>query len=306
MLSSFEIFSYKLPSRIGKRRGLLIRISDHHGRFGVGEIAPLPGLSFESLDEATEQTKKLREKFLHGEMSPLSLLPSVHFGLASALRHLSSAPRDLSFTPIQLLSDKEEPVLKEIKCKIGHLTVDEAIQKCRLLLEKGMRLRLDVNGEWELEEAVRFCSHFSPQDFLYIEDPVKRLADFETFHEKTGFSFAVDQPLLLQPLEKIVSLKGLSHLIIKPMALGGFERLQDIQKKAQLIPLVFSNTYETTVGLLHTLELAEALSPGQPIGIDPVVETPFFASSLDLRSGFVKASLFEKMPILFTRLTKVA
>ena len=309
MLSSFEIFSYKLPSRIGKRRGLFIRLTQGDGRFGVGEIAPLPGVNFETLEEALVQTKKLREKFLQKEMSPLQLLPSVHFGLASALRQLSIPSRDLSFKPIQLLhnekGEEQTPHLNEIKCKIGHLTIEEAVKRSALLLEQGMHLRLDINGRWDLEKSVAFCTHFSPKDFVYIEDPVASLSEFEPFYERSGFSFAVDSLLRFHPLETVLSLKGLSHLIIKPMVFGGFERLQEIQKKAKQIPLVFSNTYETTVGLLHTIELANSLSPKEPIGIDPVVETPFFASSVDLRGGFVPSSLFEKTPILFSRLTKV-
>ncbi|MBS0584975.1 MAG: o-succinylbenzoate synthase [Verrucomicrobia bacterium] len=305
MLSSFDIFSYKLPSRIGKRKGLLLRITDSNGRMGVGEVAPLAGINLESLSEAEEELKEVKKKFLEGDLTPMSLLPSVHFGLSSALSQLAMEEKDFSFQTIELLEEGKEPTLSEVKVKIGELSVEEAVKRCASLLEKGHKLRLDANGKWELREALSFCKHFKPSDFRYIEDPVHRLTHFQPFYEESGFSFAVDRPLLSQPLENILSLKGLSHLIIKPMALGGYDRLQMIKEKAGSIPLVFSNSYETPIGLLHTLALADRLSPKEAVGIDPVVEAPFFKKLVDIRSGFVPSSIFLKMPILFSRLTKL-
>ena len=47
-LSLFEVYRYTLPSR----NGIFVRLRNEIGQEGVGEVAPLPGRSKETLEEA--------------------------------------------------------------------------------------------------------------------------------------------------------------------------------------------------------------------------------------------------------------
>ena len=58
-----EVFRYDLPlarplpprcATVDVRSGLIVKISDGPDRVGCGDIAPLPGFSTESLDEAVD------------------------------------------------------------------------------------------------------------------------------------------------------------------------------------------------------------------------------------------------------------
>lgn len=77
----FKIYLYRLPlavklslknNEITTREGLVLNLTDEHNHSGWGEIAPLPGFSHESLDDALGQIKNLRHA-LNGTMLPDNL-----------------------------------------------------------------------------------------------------------------------------------------------------------------------------------------------------------------------------------------
>lgn len=269
LLAEMKIYTYSLPMVIGGvRKGIIIELFDKRGRRGVGEVAPLPGWSHESYEDTLHFIKQLKSKIAKGDFSPITFPSSVMFGMESALKHLTSPlDRDLTFTYTNLLYDNED-VQGEVKLKLGQYKVEKAIELVEKFLEKKITLRIDLNRKWDLQDTVNFCSHFSPDDFLYIEEPVKHFTTLATFYEKTGFRYALDETLLHHPLERILKLPGLSHLILKPTLHGGFAQCQNIVKQAKEIECVFTSAFETSVGLSHIVRLAQELSPQQPIGID--------------------------------------
>jgi len=69
IITGFEIYKYRLPLNIPIplasklllfREGLIIQIFNEKGVFGLGDIAPLPGLSRETLAQAQKQILTLK------------------------------------------------------------------------------------------------------------------------------------------------------------------------------------------------------------------------------------------------------
>lgn len=304
-LREMKLYTYAIPMVSGDiRRGIVLEIFDEEGRRGVGEIAPLPGWSHESFEKTVDFTKQLRDKIAKGDFSPITFPPSVMFGMESALKHLMEPlDRDLTFTTTSLIS-KEEDVTGEVKLKLGHYKLEDAIVLVEKLLERKITLRIDLNRQWEFNDIVAFCNHFTPEDFLYIEEPVKHFTALAAFYEKTGYRYALDETLLHHPLERVLKLPGLSHLILKPTLQGGFTQCQKILQQAKECECVFSSAYETTIGLSHIVRIAHELSPHQSIGIDTDKLLTTHPLKCPLK-GRLEKSIYNTMPLHFDHLNEI-
>ncbi|MGE0198763.1 MAG: hypothetical protein AB7N99_04750 [Simkaniaceae bacterium] len=135
------LYRYSRPFKKGVREGFLLYLQDKE-RESWGEIAPLPGFSRESIEEALED-------FLSGTCR----LPSVQFGYYSALLDLSD-PVQLTAIPIKM------------KTKVGHLSPHEAVK----MIQPVSSMRIDVNRKWNLQEALAFAKCFP--DVEYFEEPL--------------------------------------------------------------------------------------------------------------------------------------
>ncbi len=310
-LAAFDIFSYEVPLDIGmKRKGFIIRLGDTTGREGFGEIAPLPGLSHESLEETFAFLKSLREKILQKDLSPTFFPPSVMFGMESAVSQLyRPLNEDLSFETTRFFYDprEEAPVSGNVKIKLGSCTVGEGIEIAKRFIEKGAHLRIDLNRKWSLNQTKEFCGHFSPSDILYIEEPVHYFMELEAFYEETGFPYAIDEHLLFHPLERILKLKGLSHLIVKPSIHGGLEQCKAIQIAASGIECVFGTSFETDIGLAHIVRISSLINPGKIVSVDTYKshEYSVLKKPIPFRKGLIKKELFNQMPLDYSKLTKL-
>lgn len=233
--------------RINQRDGLILEYND-----GWGEIAPLPGFSRETFDEAKQEILSI----LPTLSSAKPKLPSVQFGL-------SCAKTLFSLTPLKVpLCAFQKPIenCTTLKLKIGHLNVAEAIGLVNHYKFK-YRLRLDCNRKWHLTEALHFASHFTSHDFDYIEEPVANFSELILFSKTTGFSVAVDESSTNGQLSEIPTLKA---VIVKPMILGSIPNFS--------YPTILSSTYETSLGHLLIARLA---SPNTaPVGLGTFLTCP--------------------------------
>ena len=109
MIEKISLYKYSLPLRfplklknstLEKRDGLLLKIRVYN-REAWGEIAPLPGFSKETLDEAVKSVKSLASQ-LNGKAIPPDILarsellpPSVQFGFQTALLNATAQAKQL-------------------------------------------------------------------------------------------------------------------------------------------------------------------------------------------------------------------
>lgn len=241
-----ELYRYKL----GKREGLIVRWDD-----GFGEIAPLPGFSKETLEEAEIEAKS----WILENRPPA--LPSVRFGIASAQRPLQSVK-----LPLCALGSKKG--FPTVKLKLGHLSIPDAVHLVKEHL--GQTLRLDCNKAWSLEQALEFASHFKPADFDYMEEPVH--SQLIEFSKKTKFPIALDESIHTD-WSQIPTLKT---IVVKPTIVGF------IPKIPLKYNLVLSSSYESGLGLIHIANLAKGKLP---IGLDTVFNDDLLMSPIQCFSG---------------------
>jgi o-succinylbenzoate synthase len=273
-LRSFDwkIYSFQLSLITGgARHGLALRLVDDHGVESWGEIAPFPGRSRETLDQAFSQ---LLDIFNSGDVRIDPLFPSVQCGLENALSLFSepiTAPlyAFLHGTPEEVLQRAETAYAQgytTAKVKVSSLPFDVAMALLNALKDR-FRLRVDCNSAFSFDDAVSLFSHFDRNTFDYIEDPtfeVDRLADFR-------YPFALDEAglsSLTLPLDAYTHLYG---FILKPTLLGGKKGCAPLIACAQKnhLKVVFSPTFESGIGLLQILSVAKHFHLlSDPLGLD--------------------------------------
>lgn len=222
------LYRYARPFQEGMREGVLIRLESANGQVGWGEVSPLPGFSQETLEEAIEDLLEGKE----------SELPSVQWGQAAALLDLL-APLEVESIPVRTLHEE--------KIKVGHLTLEDALEKV-----EGAQ-GVDMNRQWTLEDALALaekCPHIE-----YFEEPLQEGEDHASFPHPV----ALDESLR----EEEWGYPNVKAHVIKP-TLHGYP----LPKKVKGVDFILSSSYESEIGIYQIAKLAVRLNlPLIPMGL---------------------------------------
>lgn len=308
-LDRVEIYSYReairqpielAMGRLDHREGFYIRLLDREGREGYGEVAPLPGYSFETMEQCQTQLLDLAE----GRVSRIPSLPadldtvdpkvrwypSVHFGWECAARDLLglwpakaaiplngvvSGTRDRCVREVKHLQQRG---INSIKLKVGresNSVEEEKILAVADCLPEGS-LRIDANRQWELAGCVTLASRLQSITFDYWEEPLAQPEQLPLFSEQTGIPFAYDETIARRDEKNFAAVPGLKALVTKPTMLGGPTRLQRWLQTARRLglSLVLSSTFESPLAHYHLAAwgelVADEFNPQTPAGLGTI------------------------------------
>jgi len=285
-ITSFDIYQYTLALKKPlyvrgtkvdtSRQGFLIHLKSESSE-GIGESAPLPGLSTETLKDVEKELQSLRKALVHQSlpehleklngqfaswMGETKLSPSVQFGIETAVLNLMANSRHIplyrllthSFhehirvqgllhgSKTEILNQAKELVTEgfhELKLKVGE-NLKEDIEKVKalsVLIQKTALLHLDANQAWTLNDAIHFSNEVGLVTIDYIEEPFKNIQDIPEFFMKTTIPVALDESLLKTTIEDIRPLDGVETLNLKPTPLGGIEKAHQIMEKANRLAI---------------------------------------------------------------------
>jgi o-succinylbenzoate synthase len=231
------------PYTRGDRKGIHIETET-----GWGEVAPLPGFSKETYEEALQQLQNLS--------STKTLLPSVSFALDAAAHPVENHP-------VQIAHFGSDGKFHNcIKLKLAHLSLEEAITLVKETTPLCNELRVDMNRAWPLEKADAFCKAFPLGTFAFIEEPTSELPSLKTDHP-----IALDEHLREWPVEEIIKYPV---VVIKPTMMGGYKELKPLINtlNAANVTPILSSSYETDIGLGGIIGLHKRLElEDNPLGI---------------------------------------
>lgn len=286
-IASFSFYTYQIPYELEQiRSGLVVHLSAENGKIGWGEIAPLPNWSKETLSEAIVELKNIEKKCLKIEwtagnisekLGELSLHPSIHFGLESALFFIFNPIPPCRIPAAALLKGTLKQILEQAslrysegystaKLKVSNLSFEEA-ENAILNLKERFRLRIDVNRAWKAKDSIAFFSKFPINTFDYIEEPFFDLKYLNDFSHPIAIDESYPSYLSIKELEQISNLKA---LIYKPTIQGGLSVIRPLLKWCQkrTISLILSSSFESDLGLYQIATLAARLSLSSlPLGI---------------------------------------
>lgn len=287
-----QLWRYQIPMdagvvlrdrRLKTRDGLLVRLEEN-GAQGWGEIAPLPGFSAESLEDATDAALAWLNAWRQGDDTALPALPSAAFGLSCAQAELTGAlPDAADYRAAPLCTgDPDElfallsamPGEKVAKIKVGLYEAVRDGMVVNLLLEAipDLSLRLDANRGWTPLKAEQFAKYVNPDHrsrIAFLEEPCKTRDQSREFAAQTGIAIAWDESL--READFVMQAEpGVRAVVIKPTLTGSLARVREqvAAAHAQGLTAVISSSIESSFGLTQLARIAAWLTPDTIPGLD--------------------------------------
>lgn len=321
---------FKKPS--GTSRGVLherktwylvIYQKDNPQVRGVGECAPLKGLSVDDRSDFETVLKKLCGdiyNYPHWMSTGLRKFPSIKFGLETALLdfcnggkrilHASDFTRGKDFirtNGLIWMSDFEgmKKQVKEkiadnfrcIKLKIGAIDFKKELALLQLIRErhtaKKIEIRVDANGAFSPKEALNKLEQLSQFDIHSIEQPIRhgQRKAMRELCKQTPVPIALDEELIgiktKGEKNKLLDTIQPQYIILKPTLVGGFTESLEWIKAAneRNIGWWITSALESNIGLNAISQWTYTLGNKMPQGLGTgKLFTNNFESPLYLKS----------------------
>jgi O-succinylbenzoate synthase len=133
-------------------------------------------------------------------------------------------------------------------------------------LGPGGRVRVDANGAWDVDDAVRALTELELaarrggiDGLEYVEQPCATVHDLAALRRRVDTPIAADESVRLPgDATAVVEAEAADIIVLKVAPLGGVRACLEIAERAGL-PVVVSSALESSVGLAAGIALARAL-----------------------------------------------
>ena len=147
-----------------------------------------------------------------------------------------------------------------VKVKVGDPDGEARVRAVREAVGPGIRIRVDANGAWSVDEAAAALTRLAVWEIELVEDPVAGLRDLAALRRRCPVPVAAE--MAIRCLEDVVEMRRLDAadvLVVKPQRIGGIAATLHAAELAAGVPVVVSSALETSVGLAACLAVAAAL-----------------------------------------------
>ena len=188
---------------------------------------------------------------------------------------------------------KNFPGVKVIKIKVDSFESDADLVEAALDYIPDAKIRLDVNGGWDLKNALLnlhdFHLRFGPV-FEYIEQPVSDVSDLKKLKEEVPMKIAIDESIRKNLDSDMTQLKECADFaILKWQPVGGKASAKELAEKIGL-PVVISSALESGIGLSHGLALASESKVNLACGLGTanLLEEDIVKEPLQIENGEIE------------------
>ncbi|HEY3495706.1 MAG TPA: enolase C-terminal domain-like protein [Polyangiaceae bacterium] len=281
-----------------ERRGLLLVVEDGDGHFGLGEAAPLPGYSKDTLEDARAALLALPANATRLEPQAA---PAAHAALEAAYLDLrartlgrpawtlqaplAESPEPTEGTPAALALSQWLPGDPERARDAARRSFERNVRWFKVKLEPGsdaglvtlralreeygarVTLSADANGSLSVQELEHLLPELRRLSLAWIEEPAR-----EPLTGPIGVPLALDESLQAgTPDFARAKALGVAALMLKPTALGGLLVVYRLAQAAARngIGAVASHTLEGPVGFMTAATLALSLGARFAHGLGP-------------------------------------
>lgn len=144
------------------------------------------------------------------------------------------------------------------KVKAGDGGDEGRVEAVRDALGPDGRIRIDVNGAWDVDAAARNIARLARYDLEYVEQPVANVEDMARLRRMVNVPVAADESIRNGDHRRVAELEAADVAILKVHPLGGVRRALRIADELAL-PAVVSSALETSIGIAAGVALAAAL-----------------------------------------------
>ncbi len=284
-----------------ERVAVIVELRDEAGHVALGEAAPLPGMSRDSVADVEVAVAALRVPFDVGKVAGAmaiaeSASPAASFAIATALLGLIAQREGISVGDLIAVSatvalaavvdDVDEAhaaVARGIRClkvKLGGGDGDLA-RVTAIAALPGVRLRLDANRAWPLDEAAERLAAFAGLPIDFIEEPCRDA--YRLLDRRLALPIALDESLgelTENQLAAALRSPGLAALVLKPTLLGLAHTLALAGRaRAAGVAVVVTHALEGPVGTAMCAEVARAIGTAAA-GVAPHAALAGFAAAV--------------------------
>jgi len=342
MKASYKKYTLKFKRPSGTSRGVLteketwfLKISDGDN-FGIGECGILRSLSYDDRPDYEDKLRwvcnniNLGEKMLWEELREF---PSIQFGVEMAFKSLQENDPFLLFPSAFTSGEKGIPIngliwmgdkqfMKEqisekikqgfscIKLKIGAIDFKTELDLLKSIRsnfsEKEIELRVDANGAFSPEEALRKLELLSKYQLHSIEQPIKQgqVEEIAKLCKKTPLPIGLDEELIgvtdvTEKQELIQTIKP-QYAIFKPSLIGGIRGTVEWKEvcAAAKVDWWITSALESNIGLNAIAQWTYTLNSSLPQGLGTgSLYTNNIESPLEIENGHIQYNPAKKWEI---------
>lgn len=267
-----KIFKYQLPfikpfriagTEFNYRTGIILTYTEGDIT-AYGEVAPLPGFSRESLEQAQsviqfnkpEFEASLKNNSAHDFLEAIEKVhhfSSLSFGMDTLIHDLNAKRERKSLSeflfkkkPGEIKSNAVIPLLPKkelietaakyisegfsvLKIKLGR-NFNEEKSAIEVLQNQfpAIRLRLDANESWKEKDAIHNLNALNPSNIEYCEQPVpaEKVESLANIRKAVNIPIAADESIRsTREALQLIKAQAVDFLILKPALLGSFKNI---------------------------------------------------------------------------------
>lgn len=277
------------------RTAVVLEVRSERGVVGLGEAAPLPGLSPDTLDDAARAIAgfarrapfELADREAAREIAIAATgAASARFAIETAL--LDALARDRGMSIAALLGAPPARVALAAvvdAADAARRAADAGIRCFKIKLAAGddpgrvfaiaaavpgARLRIDANRSWPRGEVEARLAGLAGLPIDYVEEPCAET--HLLLGEPLALRLALDESLATLPANELraaLHRPQLAAVVLKPTLLGGFSASLALAELARAagVAAVASHGLEGPIGTAACAELALALGDAHPAGL---------------------------------------
>jgi o-succinylbenzoate synthase len=145
------------------------------------------------------------------------------------------------------------------KLKVGLPDDAERVAAVRHAVGPWPALRVDANGAWTVDEAVRAIRAIEPHDLEFVEQPCRTLEELAEVRQRVSTSIAGDESIAgADDVRRALELEACDVVNVKLAASGGFQAAREALRVAHehRLPAFLSSTLDGPWGIAAALQLA--------------------------------------------------
>ncbi len=316
--------------KISERKGFIVSIKSQSGKIGIGDVSPLPEFGSETYEQAEERIAPMKiamrvgiediKHSLKNLLSDFNSHPALKHGLEQAIINLLCNERNISIAELLGLRLKKEIAVnaaigflkpeevttralqlvkegfKTLKIKTGREDFEDdfaTINSIRKAVGENVKIRIDTNGKWSLEEAIKYLKRLENFSLEYAEQPVNSIEEFKELKNKTSIPLASDESIRdFKTAEKFITEKAITFIVLKPMMLGGLLPTLEIAELAEnnnIIPVITSS-FESVIGRANAVIAAASVNSdiAHGLAVSRYFETNIDEDKYPVMNGTIK------------------
>lgn len=277
---------------------IILKAIDSSGENYFGEVPPLYGFSKETILDCKEVLDNfIQDKILLKNVSEIKTdllskikLPSLLFGLESILFQMENK-QIFQFEKSRVIKnnaligidndvnnlEKIQHFIKSgfdtIKLKVGSDFAKELnlIKLIKQRFGNAIKLRLDVNGNWNYAEAIENIDKLEDYNIQYIEEPVNDKNELIELVKTIKIGIAPDESIEnIKDAEELINLGNFNFIVLKPsIRMGIYDTIKIIElANENNINVIITSAYETAVGKEMLLYLASLTNHNYAHGLN--------------------------------------